>query len=986
MIKSYVYSRLSGLRSELRQRFSHESGEKFVFMLPAMSSENMLLDMLAPELGYIGETPEVWGWSTLYGKIVPRSELRRQIDPPDHMLVLLFLRDRMLEEQDRLKIQLPSGVRRRGFLNMLSDAIKELLLEDVSPDKLLVTGKQSAAGDCLTSEEILSMLYGDYLFYLEENGLADNSQIPALIRSSLRSTAHLPNALCGKTICWVGFLSLTGSQLKLVRALDRLGAKMEFFIPDTGLESFYDIAEQLDIKPHRGAGLGGRVIQVIAADISEQFECIAREISLAYAGCGALRDSLEAEGADADAALADIGIMVSPERIPVMTAALDRYGVASQARVEKSVRDSALMFIARTAWDSFSRGWPLKSTRYLLSHPLFGELNLNEERLVSEMPEGFHCWQSFLSDESGAKQVFLRLNDFCLYLADENGHTAGELLHALLELSDEQWASRVASDTYDFLSMDTAVREVVACRAEVQRKLELLSELTPALGEAGLVRYAGGDAMAFLTDWSKEADITMEAPLSGVVTLYNSPPPVLASHRLWMMTDVDSSRYPGSPAERSLLGSELRDEVNRQVLGDDVRDAAVPFREWTESDILGLSPDEDVVHLPTLHEKREQKEALFRRMLAVGEDMTLISFSLNDSNGRTQSISSFVQALKSEKSASWRFCCELDAHAAVLEQIDSVRPVYRGVFPRSVSLQRENPLPADSKLRVSLSGIDRWRDCPFSWWCANVARISTPADVSFLEDSAFRGTLSHALWEITWKEYLKGGESLHSTLNLKWDDMLKSLAPNLPAAADPRFSALLSGIRREMTASALLQDAVEERARSSGLVRENTLFEYRLPAYESEHAIFVGKADRVDIWRGVGVVIVDYKSKDAKKYMDNVQLAGYAELLLRSGVPIAGFCYIGQKEAEIRGAWLPEVTEIYKAKSRERVWELDECVESARAVMKELDESIAGGEYRAVYTPDVCKYCSYSLICRRAEMSGVYNIEDGGDYDYEPEE
>lgn len=31
------------------------------------------------------------------------------------------------------------------------------------------------------------------------------------------------------------------------------------------------------------------------------------------------------------------------------------------------------------------------------------------------------------------------------------------------------------------------------------------------------------------------------------------------------MTDVDSSRYPGSPAMRSLLGAELRDEVNRLV-------------------------------------------------------------------------------------------------------------------------------------------------------------------------------------------------------------------------------------------------------------------------------------------------------------------------------------------------------------------------------------------------------------------------------------
>lgn len=215
-----------------------------------------------------------------------------------------------------------------------------------------------------------------------------------------------------------------------------------------------------------------------------------RDISV-YTGRGVLRDVLEADGADVEGVLSDIGIMAPPERIPVMTSALDKYGLANQARAEKSVHDSALMFIARTAWDSFNRGWPLKSTRYLLSHPLFGELKLDENRLISEMPEGFSCWQGFLSDEFGARRVFLRLNDFCLFLAHKSGHTAEELLGALLELADEQWANRVASDTSDYPDMDTAVREVVACRAEIRSKLELLSELTPALGDAGLVRYTG---------------------------------------------------------------------------------------------------------------------------------------------------------------------------------------------------------------------------------------------------------------------------------------------------------------------------------------------------------------------------------------------------------------------------------------------------------------------------------------------------------------
>lgn len=70
--------------------------------------------------------------------------------------------------------------------------------------------------------------------------------------------------------------------------------------------------------------------------------------------------------------------------------------------------------------------------------------------------------------------------------------------------------------------------------------------------------------------------------------------------------------------------------------------------------------------------------------------MTLISFSLNDQNGRAQSISSFVQTLKSEKSTSWSVLYrEIDAHSALLEEIDSVKPIYRGIFPRSVKCQIE---------------------------------------------------------------------------------------------------------------------------------------------------------------------------------------------------------------------------------------------------------------------------------------------------------
>ena len=138
MTKFYGYSKLGALSSVLRD-VGHSEGKR-IFMLPSLSGRDCLLDMTGTERGFwgaLGASPEIWSWSEMYARLTPRERLRRQVDPPDHKLILEFVIGNNIEELDERGVKFPHGVRRRGFIDILSSTVRELLLEGVPPDILL---------------------------------------------------------------------------------------------------------------------------------------------------------------------------------------------------------------------------------------------------------------------------------------------------------------------------------------------------------------------------------------------------------------------------------------------------------------------------------------------------------------------------------------------------------------------------------------------------------------------------------------------------------------------------------------------------------------------------------------------------------------------------------------------------------------------------------------------------------------------------------
>jgi RecB family exonuclease len=886
-----------------------------------MSNESALLDMMRRAGNYFGALPTVWSWSEMYNRLVPRERRRRCIDPPDHNLVLKFVLDRALAELDSRGVQVPDGVRRRGFIDILSAAIKEIILEDVPPDRILSERPEPAA-DRLTGRDLLYRLYTEYLIYLGDNGLADNAQLPSLTADEI--SVRKPAYISDKTIRWVGFMSFTGAQLKLVFSLRRLGVNMEFYTPDPGTGYFRDAASQLGLEAEPISSDAVRAATLTASDSYEQFDCIAREI--------AKRTS--------DEPGLDVGILVAPEHTQVLETALEKHGIPSQRRSEVTVDLTAVTDVARRAWELHRLGWPPLRTMHLLRNPLFG-ISLDAGRIRRDMPEGLEMWEKFLESDERALRVLSRLGEFCSCIAREGGGSAEEILRALYAIADDgEWERRLSMEAGPDCDLDPAVREVASSRLEIAQKLAMLQDLRPALGEASSVRFAKEDAIGFITDWGREAATALPPVFSGAVSIYDAPPPVLASHSLWIIADASSSRYPGPPSDQALVDESVREHVN--------------------------GSSEDYVHLPTLHEKRQQKEAIFRRLLALGEDLTIVARPEADAGGHALSDSPFMSPESFREGSGWVLAGKIECKGG---NPASMSAAGRGSFPRFAVSART---PGDAA-RIRMSDADRLVGCPFAYWCERIAGLTKETEPDDILDRMTLGNIMHEVWRRVWRKFSpdEQGGSLAVAVNAEWDAAVPELCAKYPLLSDRRSGSALEDLKNKMTAAAAVQDDIEARARDAGLVRSRTETEFVLPRITLENAALYGRADRIDFWARPGreiAVLIDYKLSSAEK--DSLQLALYATAMMSAGVTVGGFCYVNHADATLQGVWSDELKGIYR---RTRGSTFDARVETAAEALALIDGIAGSGRYEANYDSPLCGKCDFQGLCRRSEHYGEFS-------------
>lgn len=957
-ITIFEYVRAREIVPELR-RLQGEASQS-VFLVPSPFDEEWLLNRLSEDRGYFGRTPRLIRWDGLHRECLAAIAAdgnplfsKRQIDPPDHWLILHYLLQNFLREKDSENI--PPGVKRPGFLSLLGDQLRELLREEVTPEDLRATLGcdrcfwPAACDGSSTPTGLLCRFYRDYRQYLDQNGLADSAEIATLTKEAilLRPEA-VKKWLEAHRLVLVGFMSLTHGQLSLLRELDRLGGNLTLFKPATGISSAFDAAKQLKVSPLAAKDLqtlplSGR--EWAAGNTRMEIETLCRELALWNQGKGRLAESRPFPG------FGEIGMLVEEERLDLAIESLERFRIPWTLRGRQPLSRGRFFNLLRRLWDLYEEGWPEKGTRAFLSEPCLGLEAGSLDFQAASTPVDFKTWLKSLPHST-----FERLERFCLFLA--RGGTPLQLLSATRDLANEapSWGSNLtllAGEDFDY---DRFVFEVNAIVRELERKVLMLEELVPSLGEAKETFFSGKEAFSFIEAWGRESHFPPNLQRKEVLSLFVASPPVLEGFSVWILAGCSSRIWPGGFSDPPLLDDETREVMNRID-----RDAETPR------------------YIPRLHDLREQREALFRRLLATGEEWTLLSRPLQDEDARPLAPSPFLEKAREEGWIAFpdppivRFLSDLlpDASEPWFFSLEYPKDLSRE--PRS-SRQGEiqiPPLTDSAKGPVAYySDFDTWLACPFYYACLKRAGLPVPPKEE-LYDPQKAGTFLHCLWQKVWEKTSLADETpLCALVDALWEE---TLINNYGALlSDPRLRRREADLKRKARRLALLQEECRELERplSTG---EGPFLEWKLPSKQVEGVLFEGRCDRVDCLKE-GVVIWDYKLGKAESKKGSLQLAAYAWALEQSQVPVLGFGFLGHEDGKMEGCFRePLFPGLLKKK---RTKSLEERLLEAEEGIVGMAQSIARGYFKAQYekTPNkpnpLCRFCPFKGLCRRSEQFG----------------
>jgi ATP-dependent helicase/nuclease subunit B len=272
----------------------------------------------------------------------------------------------------------------------------------------------------------------------------------------------------------------------------------------------------------------------------------------------------------------------------------------------------------------------------------------------------------------------------------------------------------------------------------------------------------------------------------------------------------------------------------------------------------------------------------------------------------------------------------------------------------------------------SLSGLERYQDCPFKFFASDVLKLDEPAEDGAVLSARARGRFVHELLQHFFAAWDARGEGGITTGRLDAARALFAEVAEPLLARLPQSDAALE--RARLFGSALSVGIVDTilsmEAARPGLVKERWL-EYRLegefslgsdpstPLGEGRRVPLRGVADRIDLLEGGRLRIVDYKTGSAPERTRALQVPVYAlcaqeRLASRDGhewtVAEAVYVSFAGKKAIVSVAEGNDFKLLSTA--RERVFEL-------------VDQINAGVFPPRPNDPIMCGYCAYSSVCRK---------------------
>ena len=639
--------------------------------------------------------------------------------------------------------------------------------------------------------------------------------------------------------------------------------------------------------------------------------------------------------------------MTGPDRLHIAEYALSRYKIPYNVQEGGTAGDTPLGGLPSAIWHAYRSGWGNRETALLVSNPLLFGWNGELPRYDgSSLPDGMEAWLGVLPEEAG--ETLRRAAAFCEDF--EKGAPPEKALSLWRDFLKEcRVAERAASAAAELSDLDGSVKQTAAALDELDKKIRKLADDSKDIGPAADITLNGAEAAAFISEWGATATLPVQLPQSRSVTVYAGPPPTLASHRCWIMTGVDSNRWPGVLRESMLLGNDKKAKFN----------AASPA-------------DDEPSHLPELHEEREQKEAVFRRILATGRECAVVTRALFNENGEECGESRFAaSALDGGGERCWRV-----VNSAVYQAERSMPDGGGPWFPQAeavctpVSRGRPEAQPvgraACAELpKIRVSDIDRWNACPYMYWCERVLGLESVRPS--LYDSRKAGTLAHLAWEAAFREKEENPKlSIHRYVMDNWTRFKTFGYPELDS--EPRLARYEKRLRRQMFDMAAEQDELEKRL--SAVPKLATETEVKLDGFEFAGALFTGQADRIDRFED-GIVVLDYKLGGSKKHENELQVAAYCAMLAASRKEkILGFGWLGHAGPSLSGYFSDEIFSFYAfggtAKKRASA---GERMDAALELMAEMAESVRRGEYPPRYDVKsrLCQTCAYFTLCRKRE-------------------
>jgi hypothetical protein len=269
----------------------------------------------------------------------------------------------------------------------------------------------------------------------------------------------------------------------------------------------------------------------------------------------------------------------------------------------------------------------------------------------------------------------------------------------------------------------------------------------------------------------------------------------------------------------------------------------------------------------------------------------------------------------------------------------------------------------------SLSAFERYQDCPFKFFAADVLRLEeVPEDESTMSPRA-RGRFIHEVFQRFFEAWEgRGGGAITTERFDEARALMADVAEPLLARLPDADAALE---RARLFGSAISTGSVEivlgHEAAAPVDVRERWL-EYRLEGEftlgltDGKKVALRGVADRIDLLAENRLRVVDYKSGSAPNPARALQVAIYA------------LCAQERLRDRDGGPW-PITEAIYLAFSGKRSQahvvrpgdrDAEESLTAARTRLLGIVDRIARGEFPAQPQDEIlCDFCAYTAVCRK---------------------